>query len=193
MNSRYVALSLFLCLVSCGTVSVRSNPKEAEVILMQPGKLDPMLLGKTPYSASMSDLGNAANSGPIVLEIRKEGYISQFLYIPNASGARIEFDTGLKPINPGSYADVNKIIKITLQAERQIMQKQFDEAIKSAAAIKAMNENITAAWEIEGAAYFVKGELTKARVAWMRSLEIDPDNPDTVRMLKELQKKAPTK
>ncbi|MCX6124324.1 MAG: hypothetical protein NTV34_06185, partial [Proteobacteria bacterium] len=82
---------------------------------------------------------------------------------------------------------------ITLQAERQIMQKQFDEAIKSAAAIKAMNENITAAWEIEGAAYFVKGELTKARVAWMRSLEIDPDNPDTVRMLKEVQKRAPIK
>jgi hypothetical protein len=179
-----------MLLASCGTVSIRSNPKDAEITLIQPGKGDGKPLGKTPYEASLSELGNAANSGPIVLQLKKEGYISQYLFVPNASGSKLEFDTNLKPVSPGSYADVNKIIKLTLGAERQIMQKQYDEAIKSAAAIKAVNENIAVAWDIEGAAYFVKNDLAKAKIAWMRSMEIDPDNPDTARMLKLIDEKS---
>lgn len=160
---------------------------------MQPGRTDPKPLGKTPYEAKLSDLGQAANSGPIVLQIRKQGYLSQSLYVPNASGSRLEFNTNLKPVNPGSYEDMNKIIKLVLQAERQIMLKQFDEAIKSAATIKSMNDNVAAAWEIEGAAYFVKGDLGKAQAAWSRSLEIDPENPDTVKMIETISNRAKAK
>ena len=88
---------------------------------------------------------------------------------------------------------MNKIIKLILQAERQIMLKQLDEAIKSAGAIKAINDNISAAWEIEGAAYFVKGDLQKARASWTRSIEIDPENPDTTKMLKTIDDKLGVK
>lgn len=177
-------------LFACGTVAIRSNPSEAEVSLMQPGRSDPRPLGKTPYEGKLGDLGSAANSGPIVIQIKKPGFITQNLYVPNASGSRIEFDTNLKPINPGSFADMNKIVKLVLQAEREIMTKQVDEALKTAAAIKAMNDNIAAAWEIEGAANFVKGDLTKAKLAWQRSLEIDPENPETVKMLSTIDQRS---
>jgi tetratricopeptide (TPR) repeat protein len=177
-------------LFACGTVAIRSNPSEAEVSLMQPGRSDPKPLGKTPYEGKLGDLGSAANSGPIVIQIKKPGFITQNLYVPNASGSRIEFDTNLKPINPGSFADMNKIVKLVLQAEREIMTKQVDEALKTAAAIKIMNDNIAAAWEIEGAANFVKGDLTKAKLAWQRSLEIDPENPETVKMLSTIDQQS---
>jgi tetratricopeptide (TPR) repeat protein len=150
-------------------------------------------MGKTPYEGKLSDLGSAANSGPIVIQIRKPGYVTQNLYVPNASGSRIEFDTNLKPVNPGSYADMNKIVKLILQAERQIMQKQVDEALKSAADIKTMNDNVAVAWEIEGAAYFVKGDLQKAKLSWLRSLEIDPENPETAKMISTIDEKLGTK
>ena len=69
------------------------------------------------------------------------------------------------------------------------MTKQMDEALKTAASIKAMNDNVSAAWEIEGAAHFVKGDLAKAKAAWLRSLEIDPENPDTAKMLSTINEK----
>jgi len=178
---------------SCGTVAVRSSPTGADITVMQPGKMDTKPLGKTPFEGKLSDLGSAANSGPIVIQIRKDGYIPQSLYVPNASGSRLEFDTNLKPMNPGSYDDMNKIIKLVLQAERQIMLKQVDEALKTASAIKAMNDNISAAWEIEGAAHFVKGDLSNAKIAWTRSLEIDPENPDTAKMLQTIDEKSGAK
>ncbi len=180
-------------LVSCGTVAIRSSPSEAEIALMQPGRADPKPLGKTPYEGKLGDLGSAANSGPIILQIKKPGYITQNLYVPNASGSRIEFDTNLKPVNPGSFADMNKIVKLVLQAEREIMMKQVDDALKTASNIKSMNDNIAMAWEIEGAAYFVKGDLAKAKVSWLRSLEIDPENPETTKMLSTIDEKLGTK
>ena len=61
--------------------------------------------------------------------------------------------------------------------------KQFDEALKTAAALKSINENIAVAFDIEGAAYLLKGEKEKSKIAWDRSLEIDPENPDTTKML----------
>jgi len=182
-----------MAIQSCGTVAVRSSPSDAEILLMQPGRSDPKPMGKTPYEGKLSDLGSAANSGPIVLQIRKPGFITQNLFVPNASGSRIEFETNLKPVNPGSYADMNKIIKLILQAERQIMQKQVDEALKTAADIKAMNDNVAVAWEIEGAAHFVKGDLAKAKLSWLRSLEIDPENPETTKMLSTIDEKLGTK
>ncbi len=180
-------------LTSCGTVAIRSSPADAEISLMQPGRADPKPLGKTPFEGKLGDLGSAANSGPIILQIKKPGYITQSLYVPNASGSRIEFDTNLKPVNPGSFADMNKIVKLVLQAEREIMMKQVDEALKTASNIKAINDNIAMAWEIEGAAYFVKGDLAKAKVAWLRSLEIDPENPETTKMLSTIDEKLGTK
>jgi predicted negative regulator of RcsB-dependent stress response len=73
------------------------------------------------------------------------------------------------------------------------MQKQVDEALKTAADIKAMNDNVAVAWEIEGAAHFVKGDLAKAKLSWLRSLEIDPENPETTKMLSTIDEKLGTK
>lgn len=185
----FVAL-LVLTLNSCGgTLNVRTSPSEAEVVLVQTGRIDSKPLGKTPYVAKISELGTAANNGPIVVQVKKPGFMPQNLFIPNATGSKLDFDVILRPINPGSYEDMNKIIKLVLQAERQILLKQYDDAIKSAEVIKSMNENIAAAWEIEGAAQFVKGDLQKARIAWNRSLAIDPENPDTAKLLKTIDEK----
>lgn len=188
-------LPIFLVISnSCGgTLNVRTSPSEADIVLVQPGKVDSKPLGKTPYTSKIGDLGSAANGGPIVLQVQKKGFMPQSLYIPNASGSKLDFDVNLKPVNPGSYEDMNKIIKLVLLAERQIILKQLDEAIKTADAIKAINDNIAMAYEIEGAAQFVKGDLQKAKVAWNRSLAIDPENPDTAKMLKTIDEKLGTK
>jgi hypothetical protein len=187
---KLVFLTFAILTNACGgTLNVRTNPAEADILLVQPGKIDSKPLGKTPYTAKIGDLGSAANGGPIVIQVQKKGFMPQSLYIPNASGSKLDFDVNLKPVNPGSYEDMNKIVKLVLQAERQIMLKQVDEAIKTSDAIKAINDNIAMAYEIEGAAQFVKGDLQKARVAWNRSLAIDPENPDTVKMLRTIDEK----
>jgi hypothetical protein len=178
-------LAAFL-LSGCGSVSIKSAPDAAEVLVMIPGKSEPKVLGKTPYEVRLSELGSAANSGPIILQIRKTGFHPQFLYVPNASGGKIEFSTNLKPSIISSYSDINRIIKLTLLGERQLQLKRLDEALKTAQSLKLINENIAVAWDIEGAAYLLKGDRERSKSAWERSLEIDPENPDTTKMLNRL-------
>ncbi|MEI8024747.1 MAG: hypothetical protein WCI18_00230 [Pseudomonadota bacterium] len=182
-----------LTLTGCGSVSIKSAPDAAEVLVMIPGKSDPKVLGKTPYEARISELGAAANAGPIVLQIRKTGYHPQFLYVPNASGGTIEFSTNLKPTVISNYSDINRIIKLTLLGERQLQTKQLDEALKTAQSLKLINENIAVAWDIEGAAYLLKGDRIKSKLAWERSIEIDPENPDTAKMLNRMNTTESTK
>jgi len=182
-------LAGFCLLTGCGSVSIKSAPDAAEVLVMIPGKSDPKVLGKTPYEARISELGAAANAGPIVLQIRKNGYHPQFLYVPNASGGKLEFSTNLKPTLVSNYSDINRIIKLTLLAERQLQTKQLDDAIKTAQSLKLINENIAVAWDIEGAAYLLKGDRAKSKASWERSIEIDPENPDTTKMLNRMTAK----
>lgn len=179
-------LLVFLTITGCGSVSIKSAPDAAEVLVMIPGKSEPKVLGKTPYEARISELGAAANAGPIVLQIRKTGYHPQFLYVPNASGGTIEFSTNLKPTLISNYSDINRIIKLTLLGERQLQTKQLDEALKTSQSLKLINENIAVAWDIEGAAYLLKGDRVKSKIAWERSIEIDPENPDTTKMLSRM-------
>jgi hypothetical protein len=182
-----MALALSFWTLGCGSVAIKSAPDNAEVLVMIPGKSEPKVLGKTPYEVKLSELGSAANAGPIIIQIRKTGFHPQFLYVPNVSGGKLEFSTNLKPTIISSYSDINKIIKLTLLGERQLQMKQFDEALKTAAALKLINENIAVAFDIEGAAYLLKGERQKSKIAWDRSLEIDPENPDTTKMLMKIK------
>ncbi len=182
-----------LIITGCGSVSIKSAPDAAEVLVMIPGKSDPKVLGKTPYEARISELGAAANAGPIVLQIRKNGYHPQFLYVPNASGGTLEFSTNLKPTLISNYSDINRIIKLTLLGERQLQTKQLEEALKTAQSLKMINENIAVAWDIEGAAYLLKGDRVKSKLAWERSIEIDPENPDTTKMLNRMNAKESPK
>jgi hypothetical protein len=184
---KLVFLALLLPFLGCGSVSIKSAPDNAEVLVMIPGKSEPKVLGKTPYEVRLSELGSAANAGPIILQIRKIGFHPQFLYVPNASGGKLEFSTNLKPTTISSYSDINRIIKLTLLGERQLQMKQYDDALKTAAALKQINENIAVAYDIEGAAYLLKGDRDKSKIAWERSLEIDPENPDTTKMLLKIK------
>jgi hypothetical protein len=184
---KLVFLALLLPFLGCGSVSIKSAPDNAEVLVMIPGKSEPKVLGKTPYEVRLSELGSAANAGPIILQIRKIGFHPQFLYVPNASGGKLEFSTNLKPTTISSYSDINRIIKLTLLGERQLQMKQYDDALKTAAALKQINENIAVAYDIEGAAYLLKGARDKSKIAWERSLEIDPENPDTTKMLLKIK------
>lgn len=181
------AVMLFIC--SCGTVSIKSSPPEADVLVLLPGKETPQSLGKTPFNADLSQLEKAVNDGTIVLLLQKPGYITQQFIVPNLAGGKLDIDTNLLPTLPSNFREVNKIVSLTLKAERHLLQKQFDEALKTSAEIKKLNENVASAFEIEATVHFLENRLEKSRYAWIRTLELDPDNPEAQAMLATVEKR----
>ncbi len=166
----------------CGTMQVRSTPPEAEVGVILPGKESIKVLGKTPFVAEISDLEDMVNEGTIVVVISKQGYLPQNFVVPNLSG-KLEIEANLSPNIPGNYQEINNIVALVLSAERALMEKRFDEALNQVKELKKINQNISSAYELEGTALFLQKDLKNSRYAWIRALELNPNNPEARNML----------
>lgn len=193
MQRRALLYPLAGLLAACGTVAVRSSPPEAEVSVMIPGKEAPRSLGKTPYNADLSTLNDIVNEGAIVLIIEKRGYISQQYVVPNLSSGELDIEANLLPNLPSNYQEVNRIIALTLKAERFILENRLKEALETADEIKKLNENVASAYEIEATAYFLQNDFQKSRFAWVRALELEPNNPEAQTMLAQVEQKLGVK
>jgi tetratricopeptide (TPR) repeat protein len=176
-------LSLVLLSASCGTVSVISNPPEAEVSIVLPGKESLKPLGKTPLEVPISNLEGAVNQGTVVLVVDREGYVPQRFIVPNLGGGKLSIEATLSPFFDTNYQEFNNVIGKVLKAERLVLEKRLDEALATAKEIKAINENVAVAHEIEGTALFLKGDFANSRFAWIRALELDPNNHESRTML----------
>lgn len=175
--------------MGCGSIAIQSSPPEAEVSVLLPGKETPRQLGKTPYTTDLDEVSEIVNEGTIVLVVSKRGYVSQQFVVPNLSSGDLVIEANLLPNLPSNYQEVNHIISRILAAERLLMENRLQEALDAAAEIKKVNENVAAAFEIEGAAYFLKNDLQKSRFAWIRALELEPNNPEAQTTLARIEEK----
>lgn len=185
---KFILLNIMAVLTSCGTLTVRSSPPEASVGIILSDQEKPKILGATPLTTDISDLSEAVNSGTVIVVVEKRGYISQQFIVPNLTGGSLQIDANLKPNLPSNYQGINRIVTLTLRAERRIIEKRLDEAMTTATEIKKINENIAAAYEIEGTVHFLKRDLKNSRFAWIRSLELEPNNPEGQKILAAIEK-----
>lgn len=188
LGSYYLLAFLIPLSISCGTVSIKSTPPEAEVGIVLADQEKPKSLGKTPLTMDLSDIEDAVNTGTIVVVVKKRGYVPQHFVIPNLSGGELDINAILSPNLPSNFQAINRIVTLTLRAEREIIQKRFDDAIKTAAEIKKINENVSSAYEIEGTVFFLQKKMKKSRFAWIRALELEPNNPEGQKILASIEK-----
>jgi hypothetical protein len=175
--------------VACGTVSVISNPPEAEVSIILPGKESLKPLGKTPLELEITKLEEAVDKGTVVIVVERDGYLPQRFVVPNLSSTSLNIEATLVPMYDTNYKELNDMISKVLNAERLVLEKRLDEALLTSNEIKSINENVAVAYEIEGTVYFLKSEFTKSRFAWLRAVELDPNNAESKTMLEIVEKK----
>jgi hypothetical protein len=190
MVSVLILWSLNSMIVGCGTVRIRSTPPEAEVWLVQPGKEEPKLMGKTPFTADIRELGDAVNNGTIALTLKKRGYFPKQYIVPNLASADLEIESNMSPNLHSNFQEINRIVGLLFKGQRFIKQKRFDDALKSADEIKVMNENIAAAYHISGTVFYLQNKLKKSRFEWIRAVELDPSSVEALNMLSHIEKKT---
>jgi tetratricopeptide (TPR) repeat protein len=186
------ALILGSILCACGTVEIQSEPRDAEIFAITQGQDKGEPLGSTPYKANLSDLSKIVGSGPILLQIRKNGYQTQSVIVPDIPGSQLKISTDLKSSTTETHRDINRTVRLALRAEREILEKRLDAALATAKEIRQINENAASAYEIEGAVRMLQGDVSKSLESWERSLAIDPENTDARAMIQLLKEKLGT-
>lgn len=169
----------------CASLTVTSKPSGAEVILAIPGQEAGKVLGKTPLTQDLSELKKFTNKNTLVLTVKRSGFISQFFVVPNLGGGQLEIDASLQPLGADDASSINLAVRYILEAERQIIDRNFKEALKTLEKAKSTNPFIAAAHMFEGMIYLLQNEKEKAREALFRALALDPQDTEVRSMLTE--------
>ncbi|MEY4066440.1 MAG: hypothetical protein RIR26_2648 [Pseudomonadota bacterium] len=179
-----VCAGLLVSLTSgCATLTVTSKPSGAEVVLAIPGQEAGKVIGKTPLNQDLAELKKYTNKNTIVLSIKRSGFITQSFVVPNLGGGQLEIDASLQPLGADDASSINLAVRLILEAERQIIDRNFKEALKTLEKAKATNPFIAAAHMFEGMIYLLQNEKEKAREALFRALALDPQDTEVRSML----------
>ncbi|MCX6130243.1 MAG: hypothetical protein NTX25_14420, partial [Proteobacteria bacterium] len=160
-----------------------------EIFVTVPGKAEARLLGKTPFESKVGALAEIANEGPISVVIKKDGYFSQSYFVPNLFSGGLSIDANLSPNVPTSYKEINRIVGLAFEGERYVLQKRFDDALKTVEEIKKLNPNIAVAFHLLGTINYLKNQYKESRFAWIRALELEPNDTEAKTMLELVEKK----
>jgi tetratricopeptide (TPR) repeat protein len=170
----------------CASITVKSKPAGAEVFLAVPGRENPQLLGTTPYNKDLGEIKKIANKSTILLTVKRAGYVSQNFVVPNLGGGQLEIEALLQPIGSEDFSTVNLAVRLVLEAERQILDRNLKEALKTLEKAKAANPNIAAAYMFEGYIHILQNDKEKAREALFKALALDPQDTEVRSMLTDV-------
>jgi tetratricopeptide (TPR) repeat protein len=196
----YVALTSTGCTSS---LNLTVSPPEAQITIesldggkkstMEPGRLSldaakltslgiapPLLIrAKAPQKETMTIL---------VTELpRSEKTI--VMSLPNKDSA--EKNDPSNPLDPMAAFPKdprkwNENIRLVLDAERYLNQKEFDRAIEISKQLRESAPWLSISYVLEGSAYFLQRDLQRARNAFERATTLDPEDLAAANFLKQI-------
>lgn len=146
-------------------------------------------LGKTPYLASFDDLTEVVNQGPIMITLSKQGYQKKKFIVPNLSSLNLSLEATLEARIDSIYVEMNQVILLALEAQSLLGDEKYELVLEKVAKIKEFSSNIAAAYQMEAAVFYVQGKPDEARMALLKAITIEPNNPSTQRMLELVEGK----
>jgi len=194
---RLTTLALVLAAQACATggprVEVKSTPEGAEVAIVRPNNGGLIPLGKTPLLLSpeqFPDLGARL----LTLQVRKDGYQSENIILPEGATAGLaQMNFTLRDANPSAAtgksneASNNELARGIASIHKQVAKKNFDDAIRLIDNLLARYPRVATLYDLLGGVHYLRKDSNRALEAFKRSLDLEPNNAETSRLVEKLQ------
>jgi tetratricopeptide (TPR) repeat protein len=190
----FILIFLLILLASCSTgstIKVESNPEQVEVVVVT--KESSKIIGKTPLLINEKELGIR---GAYQVQLQKEGFKSQTILVPESNlptesqifgklekVASIE-DSKSKDLN---NEELNKLTSGIANSLLLIRQKNLTQAETILVTLSTQYPGIASIHELLGNIYYIQKDSTKARQAYSKAKDLNPNNPKVDQMLRKLQ------
>ncbi len=181
---------IFLNHCASSKVQLSSTPKETQVYVAGPGATSPVLLGKTPLNLQSEQvLALAKATGPMQFEFRKDGYTPFKVIVTDITTSDITLNPELTRTSGIEDLDVvNKVVDELFEAQRLARIGRYDEALEKIKAIQKETPQVAAAFEMEGAIYYLKKDLKRSLDAYRTAEKRNPKNGETTQMKKLIER-----
>lgn len=186
---KYIFLTTMIAGCSTSSFNVSSSPDKADVFLSYKGQKVERI-GVTPLRMNQADI-NLNNSAQIT--IKKEGFESQSFLLPKSIiNQNIELNASLEEQKtPASCQQqtqsVEKVAKVVARSLYMLQTKNFEMAQSLVKNLILDYPNSATLWGILGNAYYMDKQTVKALEAYENSLKLNPESPETKRMVNKLK------
>lgn len=196
-----LTLLIFLLTIliwSCTTASIRSEPTDASIYVLNAETGERQQAARTPWEGSIQTLTDLAGSNRVILELEHESAEIYRVVLPSAALSSLHLkvqmeekkenskgqDSRTDPLVPLRMAD--QAVSMALMAQNLILQKKYDEAYAISSEILKLDERILVGHHLQGAVHFLRKEYERSQLAWQRVLELNSKDAEAQLMLQRI-------
>ena len=177
---------------ACSTtaIQIKSSPSDAEVYVKPMGKGEVQRLGTTPLISSSAQLEKAnAGSGPVLLELKKDGYQTYRTLITETQNVDLALNLELLPITGlEDHEKLNSLLDRVFQGQQLARRGNLNEALTQLKTVEKEAPQLAATYEIEGGIFYLQKKYREALNAYSQALKYNPKNIESIRMRSLLEK-----
>jgi len=188
-----ITLLLFSALFGCASarISFQSTPDKVDVFVGRLGDRDLKGIGQTPITVTNSELSkNYGGSGPLIVEYRKQGYVSTRALITDLSANDLTVALEMTEGHDGvagttSSVDQEKLnlaIDTVFESQRLARVGRRDDALAKLKTLENDYPYLSSIYEIEGGIYYLQKKLKESYDAYSLAVRYHPINPESRRM-----------
>lgn len=189
----YVLLCVMGLTTGCavGTLRVNSTPDKADVYVAYEGE-QPTKVGETPLNLD-GRLINENRGKYITVSIKKEGFQPENVIIPNsAMKSSIDMSSRLAenklPLQcQDQMASIEKISRGVAQVQSMLQSSRLVEAQGQLSMLITDFPDVSVLHDLMGNVHYINKNLEMAYASYRKSLELNPTNVDTQRMVSKIQ------
>jgi hypothetical protein len=181
------------CATGGARFEVKTTPEGAEVSVVRPGGAGVVSLGKSPLFLTPEQVPDVGGK-MLTIQVRKDGYQTENIILPEGSvGGMALITFQLKEANvstatgKASESAQNELAKGIAQIHRQVSRKNFDDAIRLLDNLLARHPRVATLYDLLGGIHYLRKDSSRALDAFKRSLELDPSNAETSRLVEKLR------
>lgn len=183
----YFLLALLLA-SSCSSSSIKvsSNPKGAKVFLRDIGSKDKKEVGVTPIVLDKDKIKKAIkDDGLFSVIVEHNLYHPKEIFVTETSSKEMNFDLTLTKLPKVDQAhDIDDIVEKFFKCQRFIRVKRFNDCEVVLEKLIEKYPEVSTIYEFQGTIYYLKNEKKKAIQAFNTALKYNPENFESMRMLK---------
>lgn len=166
-------------------LSVTSEPAGADIIFVRAGSLS-QTIGKTPMNIEPSQLPELYQDN-IQLVLKHEGFFTENVLIPKTNTTtETKIFVKMKATFGQQDVALNDISRSIAEVTNLIQKKSYPEAESKLRIVSEKYPNVAVIWDLLGNIYYLQKNSVKALESYRKSMELNPNNPETARLIEKL-------
>ncbi len=189
---KMVQALLMVALGACASsvITINSDPSKSDIYIRKLSDNTMKKIGTTPLTIQSSDVSDSlGGSGPMFLELRKDGYLTSTIIVTDFNARDIDMKMKLEAKNflDDSNA-IDTVIADLFECQKLIKKKELVKAREILTKIKIQFPFLSVVYEFEGGVDLMEQKYSQALDSFKMAIKYNEANVEALRLKRAVEK-----